>query len=109
MGAWAPEGLVPPADSPALRCTHRHQCLGLKSLAVGAIGASDAWRPPWPGHTTSPVTTDMSLDTAESLPPGASLPCGEGLVIKAGPVVWTSSGGTGWGLLVCGTLGEAGL
>lgn len=61
---------------------------------------------------TSPVTTDVSLDTAESLPPGASLPGGEGLVVEAGPVVWTSFGGTGWSLpvlLVCGTLGEAGL
>ena len=60
---------------------------------------------------TSPVTTDVSLDTAESLPPGPSLPCGEGLVIEAGPVVWASSGGTGWGLpvpLVCGTLREVG-
>lgn len=42
---------------------------------------------------TSPVTTDVSLDTAESLPPGASLPGGEGLAVEAGPVVWTSSGG----------------
>lgn len=28
VGAWAPEGLVPPAHSPALRRTHRRQCLG---------------------------------------------------------------------------------
>ncbi|KAM7237381.1 hypothetical protein CapIbe_011625 [Capra ibex] len=64
-------------------------------LLWGAIGASDAWRSPWPGHMTSPVTTDVSLDTAESLPPGASLLVEKDWLLKQGLWFGQALGGRG--------------